>query len=396
MAKNAGLGSIGKKTVKKDGKEYTYWSVRISVRDEETGTIKRPEKTFQTYEAAADYYRSLSSPAERAKLCMPKEKRAKTVSEWFDEWLLLIEADVSPSTLRAYSSKGNTHIKSALGKKKLVELNREDIKKFINKLSKEGLAPKSVKNIHGVLSKCLQDAVEYSYITFNPTAGIKLPKQVRKEINPLTDKQQRDFLKAIENDPYCSVLKLILFTGLRESEALGLTYDCVDYENNTIVIKQQLLQINKKGYSVSCTKSGRSRRIELAPAVMDIIRQEQLKQSEYKKKLRGGWQGMNFIEGQKTAFIFTDELGNHLIQGTMYKHYKKIAADIGIPTSRVHDLRHTYAVAGLESGDDIKTVQAHLGHATASFTLDIYGHVSERMKEDSRNRMEERFNSLIG
>lgn len=396
MSKNAGLGSIRKKTVKSNGKEYTYWAVLISSRDAESGELKRHEKTFSTYEAAADYYRILSSPTERAKLSMPKEKRAKTVSAWFDEWLLLIEADVSPSTLRAYSSKGSTHIKPALGKNKLVNLDRETVKKFINKLSKEGLAPKTVKNVHGVLSKCLQDAVEYGYIPFNPAAGIKLPKQVRKEINPLTDKQQRDFLKAIENDPYCSILKLILFTGLRESEALGLTYDCVDYKSNTIVIKQQLLQIDGVGYSVSSTKSGRSRRIELAPAVMDIIRQEQLKQSEYKKKLRGGWQGMNFIEGQKSAFIFTDELGNHLIQGTMYKHYKKIVTDIGVPTSRVHDLRHTYAVNCLESGDKEKTLQQHLGHATASFTLDVYGHVSDRMKEDSRNRMQERFESLLG
>lgn len=65
-----------------------------------------------------------------------------------------------------------------------------------------------------------------------------------------------------------------------------------------------------------------------------------------------------------------------------------MAAQIGAPESRVHDLRHTFAVLSLKNGDDIKTVQGNLGHATAAFTLDVYGHVSERMKEDSAERMQ--------
>jgi integrase len=69
-------------------------------------------------------------------------------------------------------------------------------------------------------------------------------------------------------------------------------------------------------------------------------------------------------------------------------HFKKLVAEIGVPDCRVHDLRHTFAVLSLQNGDDIKTVQGNLGHATAAFTLDVYGHVSERMKDDSAARME--------
>lgn len=61
---------------------------------------------------------------------------------------------------------------------------------------------------------------------------------------------------------------------------------------------------------------------------------------------------------------------------------------IGLSEERFHDLRHSYAVAAIESGDDIKTVQTNLGHATASFTLDVYGHVSQRMRQQSADRME--------
>ena len=81
---------------------------------------------------------------------------------------------------------------------------------------------------------------------------------------------------------------------------------------------------------------------------------------------------------------------------TFYEHYKKIAARIGAPDSRVHDLRHTFAVISLQKKDDVKTVQENLGHATASFTLDVYGHVSERMRQESADRMQEYIQSVIG
>ena len=73
----------------------------------------------------------------------------------------------------------------------------------------------------------------------------------------------------------------------------------------------------------------------------------------------------------------------------VYQRYKHLAAGIGIPDSRVHDLRHTYEVLSLQNGDNVKTVQDNLGHATAAFTLDVYGHVSDKMKDDSAAKMEE-------
>ena len=73
---------------------------------------------------------------------------------------------------------------------------------------------------------------------------------------------------------------------------------------------------------------------------------------------------------------------------TVNKDFKKAVTAIGRPDARFHDLRHSYAVAAIRSGDDIKTVQGNLGHATAAFTLDVYGHVTEQMKQESANRME--------
>lgn len=90
----------------------------------------------------------------------------------------------------------------------------------------------------------------------------------------------------------------------------------------------------------------------------------------------------------ESGLVFTNELGGHLATHTVYQNFKRVAASIGRPDARFHDLRHSYAVAAIRSGDDIKTVQGNLGHATAAFTLDVYGHVTEQMKQESAARME--------
>ena len=90
----------------------------------------------------------------------------------------------------------------------------------------------------------------------------------------------------------------------------------------------------------------------------------------------------------KTALVFLRDDGINHSSDAVYKRYKHLAEKIGAPESRVHDLRHTFAVLSLQNGDNVKTVQDNLGHATAAFTLDVYGHVSEKMKEESAARMQ--------
>jgi len=86
--------------------------------------------------------------------------------------------------------------------------------------------------------------------------------------------------------------------------------------------------------------------------------------------------------------VFTNELGGRCCHCAVYKHFKQIVKEMGIPDESFHDLRHSYAVVSIESGDDIKTVQSNLRHAAASFTPDIYRNVSQKMLQQSADRME--------
>ena len=114
---------------------------------------------------------------------------------------------------------------------------------------------------------------------------------------------------------------------------------------------------------------------------MQLLRDVKRVQLEARFKAGQTWNNPNNL-------VFSNEVGGNLVHFTVYKNFKKIAADLGIPDARFHDLRHSYAVAALSSGDDVKTVQGNLGHATAAFTLDVYGHVSEKMKRESADRMD--------
>ena len=88
------------------------------------------------------------------------------------------------------------------------------------------------------------------------------------------------------------------------------------------------------------------------------------------------------------GYVFCNAVGEHLSPSTVYHNFKRVASDIGMPAARLHDLRHSYAVASLRAGDNIKTVQSNLGHHTASFTLDVYGHVTAQMQQASADRMD--------
>ena len=198
------------------------------------------------------------------------------------------------------------------------------------------------------------------------------------------------FLRVASGDEYEIILKTILFTGLREAEATGLTWDCVDLSSGTIKVCKQLQKrlLKDGGFTFAPLKNNKTRVIKPAPFVMELLDRQRRNQAAQKLQAGPLWQGWSTNEERKTSLVFTTATGGNLSPQTVYNHYKKLAVKIGAPDSRVHDLRHTFAVLSLQNGDDVKTVQGNLGHATAAFTLDVYGHVSERMKEDSAARME--------
>jgi len=120
---------------------------------------------------------------------------------------------------------------------------------------------------------------------------------------------------------------------------------------------------------------------------MKILRTHRAAQAEQQLRAGGDW--------ENSGLVFTDELGHFVPYRTVYDSFKRVASSISLPSARFHDLRHSYAVAAIRAGDDIKTIQESLGHATAAFTLDVYGHVTEQMRAASASRMENYISTVL-
>ena len=140
-------------------------------------------------------------------------------------------------------------------------------------------------------------------------------------------------------------------------------------------------------YTLAPPKNSKDRHITPAPSVMAMLKHERAMQARRRLAAGRSW-------ADDMGLCFTDELGNCLNPHTVYLNFKTIAASIGAPAARFHDLRHSYAVLAIKSGDDILTVQRNLGHHSAAFTLDVYGFITEQMKQESAARMEAQIKAL--
>ena len=378
-----GSGTIRKKTVMRKGQEYTYWEARVTT-GRDPGTGKQIQKSF-TGKTQKEVREKMQAAAVEINDSSYVEPSKMTVGQWMDIWLEEYLGGVKPRTVDSYKTTVRVHVKPSLGAIKLSALATHDIQKMYNGLVKgdKPLSAKSIKNLHGVVHKALQQATELGYIKFNPADACKLPRVERAEIKPLDDDAIKKFLAVAAGHKYEYVYIVTLFTGMREGEVLGLTWDCVDFKSGTILINKQLQKERGSGgkYGFVAPKNNKSRRITPAPTVMAILKAQQQRQFEQRCQAQTMWDNpMNLV--------FTNEQGRNLSAQTVYLHFKKLISEAGYPDTRFHDLRHSYAVAALQAGDDIKTVQENLGHHAAAFTLDVYGHVTEKMKDASAARME--------
>lgn len=380
-----GSGTIRKKIVRRKGEIYHYWEARITV-GHDPGTGRQIQRSFsgKTQKEVREKMQAAAVELNEGTYQQPSKM---TVGEWMDIWARDYLGGVKPMTVVNYEQHIKNQIRPALGAIKLEALNTHTIQSFYNDLrkshgEKKGLSAKTIKCIHSILHEALQQAVAVGYIRFNPSDACELPRVEKKEVKPLDSEAIGAFLKAIQGHRFEILYLVTLFTGMRRGEVCGLTWDCVDLDKGTILINKQLQNIpGQPGvYRLVSSKNGKGRTITAAPTVVAALKRQKAKQSADRLKAGKLW--------QDEGFVFTDEIGHHVSPHSVYHHYKRLVASIGFPEARFHDLRHSYAVAAIRSGDDIKTVQGNLGHATASFTLDVYGHVTEEMKQASAERME--------
>jgi integrase len=380
----AGSGTIRQRP---DGR----WEARITL-ERDPGTGKQRQKSF--YGATqAEVRKKLQQAAVDIESGEYQEPSKLTVSAWLDIWLAEYTGNIKDTTRRSYSDNIKLHIKPHIGAVPLQKLRADTIQELYNSLEKSGnkgakkdapagLSAKSVRNIHVVLHKALKQAIKLSYIKVNPTEACTLPRVEKKEMKIMQETEIPTFLKAVEGHRHGALYLVTLLSGMRRGEILGLTWSCVNFKNGEILVNKQLQRERVKDGKIRFVslKNDKQRSLTPAETVFNILKEHKRRQDEKREKVGSLW--------TETDLVFTNETGGMLDADAVYKAYKKLLSDNGLSDIRIHDLRHTAATLMLQSGDDILTVKEALGHHSAAFTLDVYGHVTKKMKNDSANRME--------
>ena len=362
---------------RKDGR----WEVRfISGYDMGNGKPIIKSLYGKTAAEVAEKLRAATAAVDAGTYIEPQRMPLK---EWLDIWLKDYCGAIKPGTLKAYSDCVRIHIVPALGASPLCELQPHHVQRFINSLRNKQLSEKHMRNIHGVLSKALSEAVRIKYLASNPAAGCILPKAAQVEIHPFEAEEISAFMEGIKGNPSEALFFVALNTGMRLSEILGLRWTRVDFKKGLIKVDAQMLvKRGKDGKrQLGPPKSNKARTFKPAPAVIDCLRMIEHQQKEWRLKAGPAWTNPN-------GLVFTDEIGEGIPHNTVEHRFKHVLQVEGIEAHRFHDLRHTFTVESLRAGVDVKTVSEMLGHASVSFTLDVYGHVTKAMQDEAANKLQ--------
>ncbi len=225
------------------------------------------------------------------------------VGEFFDKWFYDSAIyGLRESTSQSYEMIIRRHIKPHIGNITFANLNGDDIKEFYKFLYKHGrlngkggLSYKTVKNIHLVISSCINFALKRGELIRNPLSTVKLMRESKKEVEVFTRDEQEKIITECKNHYYGMAIKFDFYTGLRAGELLGLTWDCVNFDKNTIRVNKQV-QRNKNfsghaetktvlGFVYNTKTKNSNRLINVMPPLMNDLLEYKLQQDTLKQKL---------------------------------------------------------------------------------------------------------------
>ena len=275
---------------------------------------------------------------------------------------------IAHSTFKRYQSLAKFHINPTIGSIELRKLTANHINSMISVMRENGQSPRSQQQARALLSVALQEAERKDYIVLNPVKKVRNPQLKRIEIDPLNLTDVKRLLSTFEGTYMCARLHTALICGLRQGEALGLTWDDVDFENRTLNIRKQV-QIFDGTQVFTGLKTDKSRRlIALTDETVVAFKAHRGLIEGLKLRCLGNWVENNLV--------FPNELGGFRSPTVDYSEWKKALKLCGIATKRLHDARHTAATLMYSQGIGIETISRALGHSTSAITSKLYVHNS--------------------
>ena len=353
---------------------------------------KKGQQSFHTLVEAKNWRQ------EQLYLCRHPELRTATspdmtVDAWFNRWLKDVVGNRAPNTLRNYRERYEHNVQPFIGSMLLRDVKPMDCQMILNAMESD-YAGSTIRQTYMTMGTFFKSAKDNGFIDRHPMDGVRYTKPVRAvdDIHFLTVDEQKRFLEAAKGSHNYAQYALILETGLRTGEMIGLTWDAIDWEKRTLTVNKTLeFRYKQDEWRAGPPKTESSyRTIPLTDTAYGILR-EIYDIREYRNESNGLSTVLTFMDrktGQKRKLVMRDLVFINWRTGMPAKnssydtHLYKLCDDAGIKRFCMHALRHTYATRAIESGMQPKVLQKLLGHASITTTMNRYVHVTDdSMKE---------------
>ena len=317
-----------------------------------------------------------------------KARKDLTVASYLNEWLNgYVAVNCAPRTQESYHFIAEKHVIPEIGNVRLVDLEPRQLQALYSKKRTSGLSTRTVRYVYSLMYQALRQAVRQGVLSRNVAEATDPPKLERKEVAVLEREDVARFLEAASDTPYFALYYVLLHTGMRRGEALGLQWRDVELSLESLGVEAYLSvarSLSKVNGRILLkepkTKSGR-RRIVLSPSCALVLRQHQSAEKELRQSLGGTL--------RDTDFVFSRGAGEPCDPSTVSKAFAAVVNKAGLSHMSLHALRHSHATLLLEAGVHPKIVSERLGHSSVRMTLDVYSHRVKGLQETAVLKFDE-------
>lgn len=370
MAKQNGRGEI-------EERGENHYVVRVFLgRDGNGKKIRKAKTVHGSYKDAKKALTALLSQVDGNTLATTNI----TVNAYLDQWLETVKPNLRRKTASDYAACLRLYIRKPLGGKKLSKLTTMDIQNVYNAMLAKGLSKATLTYTHVVFKKAIRQAVRWKMISHNPCEDVEVPKMTHvPKFYAMNEEEIAKFRGVAKLSKWYTLFELMLGTGLRPSEALGLTWRNVDLAKGVIKVTQQLTRHKKGEWEFEDPKTQKSKRnISLPISITAML-------TAYKRE-----QEARGLPNSHNLLFHTID-GEPSNENVISQHtFKPLIVKAKLPNEiRLYDLRHTHATLLLLGGVHPKVVQERLGHSSIKITLDTYSHVLPNMQQEAADKLEQ-------
>lgn len=374
--------------IEKGGYYHTVINARVNSRRKQisrTTGLKIKNNFRRAQQILEDRKREYDENGLSGMLVMEERNAAQSMllSEYMEKWVERKKSEIAYATYISYSGMIKSRIKrffDPIGVT-VTSATPQIFDDFIEELQDAGINGSSQQRYYQVIKQCLNTAVRKDYIMRNPLDKVDRPKRNKFYPAFCNKEEALKILECAKDDPCYLPILLAMYYGVRRSEAIGLKWSSIDFENNQLRIIHKAYEQSINGKTVVTItdemKTDNSRRsVPLIPFVRDELLRHREQHKEYKKAFRKQY------NRQWEDFVCVNPRGDIIKPNYVTTHFPKFLEKNGIRRIRFHDLRHSCASFLVVQGTNMKIVQGWMGHANFQITADTYSHLETSVMQE--------------